>query len=149
MVSARVHAALLIAVAALIALYWLAYFLTDLLAPVFVADPAAATLTAVYFGFENAFPAADAFVAAMALLAAYALRRGDAQAPVYGLLSSGGLAFLGLIDVSFNLEHGFFTQSSLARDPGMALEAAINLGCLGFAAYSAWWFAKRIENFLR
>ena len=133
----RVHAILLVVLAALIALYWVAYFATDLTKPDFVHDSAAATLTAVYLGYEDAFPLPDGFVAATALLAAWALWRGRPSALFWGLASAGGLMFLALIDIEFNLNHGFFAPSALVADPGMALEAAINAGCLGMAVYSA------------
>ena len=36
----------------------------------------------------------------------------------------------------------YYTPQALAADPGLWLEAAINLGCLGGALYSSWRFAR-------
>jgi len=144
----RIHAALLVLLAVLIGLYWLAYFMTDVTLPEFTHDPAQATLTAVYLGYQDAFPAADGFVALTALIAARQLHRGRATALLMGLVSAGGLAFLALMDILFDLEHGFYAPPMLTSDPGMMLEAAINVGCVGFAFYSARRFWSRREFLL-
>ncbi len=136
-----VHAALLAAAAGLVCAYWAAFFLTDLTKPAFVLHPLGVDgrrLAAVYMGFEGAFPLADALVAVTLSLTAFYLLAGDRLAVPLGLVSAGAMLFLGLIDIWFNLAHGFYAAQVLARDPGLTLEAAINTACVVGPILSAW-----------
>jgi hypothetical protein len=136
----RVHAIVLVLGAALIASYWAAYFLTDWTKPDFVHDPAMARQAAVYLGFEGAFPLPDGFVAVCLLLAGLNLLAGRPAAVAFGLVGAGGLMFLALIDIFFNITQGLYAPALLARDFGMQMEVAINLACL----FGAIWTAKRL-----
>ena len=129
----RIHAGVLLVGAALIAAYWTCFFLTDWTKPDFVhqvSDPRMVQLTAVYMGYESAFPLPDSFVAISAALAGFYLLAQDARAVLFGLFASGGLMFLALIDIYFNVLHGFYAPAMLAADSGMQIEVAINIVCV-------------------
>jgi hypothetical protein len=142
----RIHAALmLLGAAAPTCLYWVLFFLTDLTRPDFARLPANVVtpdLQAVYLGFESAFPIPDAFTAIMFGVAALYLWAGNPKAVVFGLIASGAMTFLALIDISFNLLHGFYSPVALSSDTGLQMEVAINIGCLGMSM----WTAVRLWN---
>ncbi len=105
-------------------LWWLVYFTVTRHTP----PPVAA-----YFDFEDAFPLADlGWLVPLLLIAAHHNTRGTDQAPVWTAAAGGALVFLGLLDLSFNLQHGLYTHR-LAEG---LLNGGINLACLGFGGYS-------------
>ena len=57
---------------------------------------------------------------------------------LFGLVASGALGFLAFIDISFNLLHGLYAPAVLFRDPGLEMEAVINISCLVGAVWSIW-----------
>jgi hypothetical protein len=61
-----------------------------------------------YLRFERAFPVADAWMAACSLVAAVGLFTGSGYGDVFGLLAGSALIFLGLMDLTFNLQNGLF-----------------------------------------
>lgn len=136
----KIHAAWLAAGAGgLVCVYWIAFYHSDLTMPEFVhnlTNPALAQFTAVYLGYESAFPLADLFVAVTSALSAFYLIGRDARAVLFGLIGSGALGFLGLIDISFNLQHGLYAPAVLLNDGGMQLELAINVICVVAAVWS-------------
>lgn len=81
---------------------------------------------AAYLAFERAFPLADAWMAACALLAAIGLWRRRPWGLLFGLLAGSSLVFLGCMDVLWNLNEGSYSIASGA----MAAEVAINVFCL-------------------
>jgi hypothetical protein len=137
-----VHIGVLVAGSILVCAYWIAFFHSDLTMPHFVHDvqnPALVELTTVYMGFESAFPLADLLVAVTAALATFYLIGQDAKAVLFGLVASGALGFLALLDISFNLSHGLYTQY-MFKDGGLQMEALINVSCVVGAAWSIWRF---------
>jgi len=131
----RVHAAVLLVVApGLIAAYWIAFFFTDWTRPDYARYGLA---PGVYLGFESAFPLPDGFVAVTSALAGYYLIRRDLKAVLFGLLSAGGFMFLALIDTYFNILHHLYTAAMFREDPGMLVEAVINVACAAGAGWSA------------
>ena len=142
----RLHAALMLFGAAVpTCLYWILFFGTDLTRPDFAHMPASVLtpdLQAVYLGFESAFPLPDAFTAIMFGVAALYLWAGNAKAVLFGLIASGAMGFLALIDINFNLLHGFYSSAVLSSDTGLQVEVAINIGCLGMSM----WTAVRLWN---
>ncbi len=137
----QLHALLLLVGAALILAYWLAYFLTDLTKPDFthnLTDPRLVRLTAVYLGFEGAFPLPDSFVAICLALAGVNLLANKPRAVLFGLVGGGGLMFLALIDIFFNITQGLYAPAMLAADFGMQLEVVINIACLAGAVWTIW-----------
>ena len=138
----RIHALLLIAVLpGLICAYWITYFSSALTLPTFAIHPgsdAADRLASVYLGFENAFPAPDGFVAITSTLAGFYLLGRDAKAVLFGLYSSGGLMFLALIDIYFNILQHFYTRKVLMGSSALDLEIAINVACFAGSLWSVW-----------
>ena len=128
----RVHAALMRAVALGTIAYWMAYFWFGAVQT--GSDPG-------YVAFENAFPLADAYMAAGYLVAAHLLVRGRPAAVPVGIAAGSAMVFLGLMDTLFNLEHGQYA----IRTPEMATEIAINVVCLVFGPWTMvrLWSARR------
>jgi hypothetical protein len=127
----------------LVCAYWVAFYHSNLTLPDSVAHPSEPgfdPFKAVYMGFESAFPLADLLVAVAASLAAFYLVGKDAKAVLFGLIGSGALGFLALIDISFNLHHGLYAPSLLASDAGLRLELLINIACVAGAFWSIWRF---------
>lgn len=58
----------------------------------------------------------------------------------FGLVGAGGLMFLALIDIFFNITQGLYAPALLAHDLGMQMEVVINLACL----LGAIWTIKRM-----
>jgi len=90
----------------------------------------------VYLGFERAFPAADAWMAASALAAAVGLLRHRPWSVPTGIAAGSAAVFLGLLDVSFNLEQGLYARGTGA----MAVEIAINVLSLSTGPLLILWF---------
>lgn len=138
----KVHAALLaVCGAVLVCAYWVAFYHSNLTLPESVLHPDKPghdPFALVYMGFESAFPLADLLVAVAASLAAFYLIGRDAKAVLFGLIGSGALGFLALIDISFNLHHGLYAL--LLSDSGMQLELVINIACVAGAFWSIWRF---------
>ena len=138
-----VHIGVLVAGSVLVCAYWIAFFHSDITLPHFVHDvqnPELVALTTVYMGFQSAFPLADLLVAVTAALATFYLIGQDAKAVLFGLVASGALGFLALLDISFNLSHGLYTPPYLFKDGGLQMEAMINISCVVGAAWSIWRF---------
>jgi hypothetical protein len=131
-------ACLLIAGAALIVLYWIFFFTTDLTLPDFVRQAPSSVRSQAYLAFERSFPAADGFVATCLALSGALLFRESPLAVLFGLLGAGGLMFLAAIDTLFNVENGLYGLGLATGDAGLALEAVINLACFASAVFTGW-----------
>ncbi len=79
-------------------------------------------------------------MAVTSALAAFYLVGRDAKAVLFGLIGSGALGFLALIDMSFNLSHGLFAPDMLLHDGGLRMELMINASCAIGAFWSIWRF---------
>jgi uncharacterized membrane protein (DUF2068 family) len=97
--------------------YWLVFFTSG---AVHVQRDAA------YLAFEKAFPLADGWMAACAVLGAVGLWRGRPWGLLFGLLAASSLVFLGCMDVLWNLNSGSYAIGNNA----MKAEIAINVFCL-------------------
>jgi hypothetical protein len=81
-----------------------------------------------YIKFERAFPAADGFMSAAALVAGIGLLAGASFGVAFALVAAGALLFLGLMDVMFNVDNKLYGH---VRDSWpMRGELVINLWCL-------------------
>lgn len=132
----RLHAALMRIMALGMVAFWVAYF--GFGAVQTSADPA-------YLAFENAFPLADAYLAAALLWAAHLLARGRVAAVPVGIAAGSAMVFLGLMDTLFNLEHGKYARMTAE----MAVETWINLVCLVFGPWTMvrlWRARHRLEG---
>ena len=114
----RVVAAYLSLVAVGTTAYWIAFF---------TLGNVQVRTDEVYLAFERAFPLADAWMTACALIGAVGLWRGRSWGFLCGLLASSSLVFLGCLDVLFSLNEGNYRIASQA----MATEIAIEVVCLG------------------
>ncbi len=112
-----------------------------------------ASQTDVYRGYEHAFPVADAWMAACALAAAVGLVRRRSWAVQAGIAAGSALVFVGLLDVSFNVEQGLYApllaqgfralfQHGLPADLSSAMRAelGINTFCLLAGPLFLWYF---------
>ena len=123
---ARSLAVLLIVLAIVIIVYWIAWFTHRSLI--------ASDSSKVYYGFEDAFPLADGLLALGMAVTAWALWQMRAVAVLFGLLSAGGGLYLFAMDVLYDLEHGIWS-----RGAGGAIEAVINVATLAASTLLARW----------
>jgi hypothetical protein len=116
------------------AAYWLAWT-TD-------RSLVASDNTSEYLAFEQAFPMADGWLVACALLGAVQLRRRRPSALIW-LVSLGGAGiYLWALDVLFNLENAIYAKGR----PG-SIELAINIATLSASAmllFFAWHFRREL-----
>jgi hypothetical protein len=95
-----------------------------------------------YLRFQRAFPAPDGWVAACCTVAAVGLLSGAGYGVAFGLAAAGGLVFLGLVDVSFNLENGLYRR--LPGSGEMWGEAFVNLWTLALGAWLVVYLTGRV-----
>lgn len=97
-----------------------------------------------YLVFERTFPVPDGVIAFNAALCALGLWRRKQWALLWGLMAVGGLLFLGLIDIAFNVQNDIYQIASGA----VRTEIIINIFCIGFGALLAsflWHNRNRLE----
>ena len=101
--------------------YWVSYF-----------GDGTVRLTAedCYHIFERNFPAPDAMIALCAIATAIGLSGAREWSIYTGMTTVGGLLFLVLIDIAYNLWNNMYSD----MDTAMVLESMINVVCLGMAA---------------
>ena len=93
-------------------------------------DLLASAQTPEYFAFENAFPAADGWLALCALISGIQLLRGRSSAIYWLFLTAGCGLYLGLMDVLFDLENGIYLVPKGGDPVAVGIEVAINFrGC--------------------
>jgi hypothetical protein len=117
--------------------YWAIWFFVD-------RDWLASLDTQAYYAFENAFPAADAWLALSCAGGAWALWRRSASALFWLLVGGSASIYLGLMDVLFDLENGIY--GAPRGDWGaVAIEVAINAYSLGVGGWALWfgWAHRR------
>lgn len=97
--------------------------------------------TPSYLDFSRAFPPADTLLAASAAACAEHLRRRRPAAVLWALVTAGALGFIGVVDVTYNLQHGIYTRWSAA----LAWEMYVNAFSLVFPVWLAHfaWTARR------
>lgn len=139
-VTDRVFSLLQATLAAGFAGFWILYFLADSCRARSLCmedclksgDLACARTTLAcdrYLAFENAFPLPDlAYLAPLLLVSAWLMWRAARAASLTGIMAGSGLIFLGLLDVSFNLQNGRYAIEALDA----ALNIFINSVCLVF-----------------
>ncbi len=120
--------------AAGIVLWWALFFF------VFRNDP---HNSAAYLAFESAFPLPDlVWLTPLLVQAAKANRQASPLAPVWTAAAGGALVFLGLVDFSFNLQHGVYARS---LGDGL-LNGFINLACVSFGLISVAWSKRQLTS---
>jgi hypothetical protein len=123
---------LLALVASVTAIYWLTFF---------TSGATQVRRDDVYLAFENAFPLADGWMAACALLAGLGIWRRRSWGLLFGLLTGGCLVYLSCLDVLFNLNAGNYGITSAA----MGAEIVINAGSLAIGATLIAWLWRHRE----
>ncbi len=87
----------------------------------------ASSHAASYYTFENAFPAADAWLTLTLLLGALGIARRRPWGLLWGLLAGGAGVYLGCMDVLFDLENGIYLVPKGGDPSAVAIEVAINV----------------------
>lgn len=118
-----VLAALLLFTATGIVTYWV----------LFALDVVEATGEDWYLRFQRAFPVPDMATAGAATAGGVGLLLGRPWGDAFALVAAGGLVFLGLIDISFNVENGLYRK--LPGSLEMWTEAVLNVWTLGLGAW--------------
>ncbi len=111
---------LLILGAAVTAAYWLNYY---------IAGDVRVLPDIWYTYFEDAFVAADGWMALCMLLAGIGLWRGTRAGALWGLMAGSALLYLAAMDITFNVEHGLYAL--LPGSGAMWAEIWINASSLG------------------
>jgi len=120
-----------LAIAAGIISFWIAFFSTDL---VNIDDP---HLKEIYLAFESAFPVADIYLSILLIIGGIGLLKKMSFGFLFSLLGGASLVFLGLLDISFNTQHGIY----LLGIGEAVLNIFINSLCLGggfFIIFTIW-----------
>ncbi len=120
-----------LAIAAGIISFWIAFFSTDLVS---IDDP---HLKEIYLAFESAFPVADIYLSILLIIGGIGLLKKVSFGFLFSLLGGASLIFLGLLDISFNTQHGIY----LLGIGEAILNIFINLLCLGggfFIIFTIW-----------
>jgi hypothetical protein len=91
--------------------------------------------TPSYYAFENAFPAADAWLAFASAATAWTLYKRRPSAVLWLLVSGSSSVYLGLMDILFDLENNVYR----APDVGAVItEIVINLSSLAIGVWMMW-----------
>ncbi|MBS0469530.1 MAG: hypothetical protein JSR60_00560 [Proteobacteria bacterium] len=126
----KVLSALLIVGAIVTVAYWVNYF---------IAGDVRVLSDTWYTYFEDAFPAADGWMALCMFVSGIGLWRGERWGALWGLMAGSALLYLAAMDITFNIEHGLYEL--LPSSGAMLTEAWINASSLGLgiAAVIASW----------
>jgi hypothetical protein len=124
---ARTAVALLALTAVGTMAYWVAFF---------TSGATQSTHSPEYLAFERAFPAADAWMAIAAAVAATGLHHRGSYAVAFGIAAGSALVFLGAMDVLYNLENDMYAL----RSAEMTAEIGINVWCFTVGPGAMWYF---------
>jgi len=116
--------------------FWIGWFLDFLKSS--LPDP----LFETYLAFESAFPVADAWIVALLLISAYGILTKKSYGSFFAAAAGGALMFLGLIDVSFNLQQGVYQYDLLA----IPINLAAIIGGIVFLTWFARYHFQLIED---
>lgn len=121
----KIAAVLELALAVGMISFWIAFFTSDL---VQIDDP---QIRDAYLAFESAFPVPDAYLAVVLIIGGIGLLRRESYGRLFSFIGGASLVFLGLLDISFNTQHGIY---SLGLDEAV-MNLSINLLCLGTGVF--------------
>ena len=93
----------------------------------------ASSQAASYFVFENAFPAADAWLVLTLILGAIGLMGRKSWGLLFSLLAGGAGIYLGCMDVLFDLENGIYLIPKGADPSSAIIEMCINVLTFGLS----------------
>lgn len=97
-----------------------------------------------YIKFERAFPPADIWMAACALVGAIGLLLGQTYGVVFSLLAASSLVFLALMDITFNMQNRLYHLVATLNQ--MRFELFINLWTLGLGIALIIYLSSRINT---
>jgi hypothetical protein len=105
----------------------------------------ASATTASYYAFENAFPAADGWLALLLLLGALGLALNRPWGVLAGLMAGGAGIYLGCMDVLYDMENGIYLVPPGGDATAVIIEASINAltFTLGIIAITYFWRQRR------
>jgi hypothetical protein len=83
-----------------------------------------------YVKFQKSFTIADSWMAVSGLVGAIGLLSGQLYGFIFALLAAASLIFLGLMDVTFNIQNNLYRL--VATSSQMKFEVFLNLWALGF-----------------
>ena len=122
-----------------VTLYWITWFnAPQVIQPRTPADPD----YEIYVNFEQAFPLADAWLAAAALIGVVGLRKMRDWGFLFMLLAGSSAIFLGLMDLLYDLEHDMFVP--LTTEAAIELIIVLLLLLLGSGVIGIVWRVRRI-----
>lgn len=120
--------------------YWVIWFFVD-------RSWLASMDTREYYVFENAFPAADAWLAVACGAGAWALWKRRPAALFWLLAGGSSSVYLGLMDVLFDLENGVY-RAPRGDWGAVGTEVAINVYALGVGAWALWFGWTNRKHFM-
>ncbi|RMG37190.1 MAG: hypothetical protein D6732_07195 [Methanobacteriota archaeon] len=82
----------------------------------------------IYRAFEHAFVIPDVVLAIFLLWSGYSLLRGSTMGCILSIIAGGMLVFLGLLDVSFNIQQGIYSTGISAALVNGIINACCILG---------------------
>ena len=116
----RIVVGVMLAAAAITIAYWVIWFGVD---RTILASSHAAT----YYTFENAFPAADGWLALTLIIGAVGLAVRKPWGLLFGLLAGGAGIYLGCMDVLFDLENSIYVAPRGVDPSPVFIEISINV----------------------
>ncbi|HEU0025705.1 MAG TPA: hypothetical protein VFQ25_01195 [Ktedonobacterales bacterium] len=111
-------------------------------------DLLASSHAASYYTFENAFPAADGWLALTLLLGALGLALNRPWALLWGLLAGGAGLYLGCMDVLFDIENGIYLVPKGGDPSAVAIEIAINVLTFALSAVALTYLWRQRRSLL-
>lgn len=126
----------------LIVAYWTIWFGID-------RNLLASSHVSAYYTFENAFPAADGWLALAVLLGIVGIVRRRPSAVLWTLLAGGAGIYLGCMDVLFDLENGIYALHAGADASAPIIEGAINVMTFTFGVSIIIWVWHNRAAYLR
>ncbi len=126
----------------LIVAYWTIWFGVD-------RNLLASSHAPAYYTFENAFPAADVWLALAVLLGIVGIVRRRPSAVLWTLLAGGAGIYLGFMDVLFDLENGIYALPAGADASAPIIEGAINVMTFSFGVSIIIWMWRNRAAYLR
>ncbi len=88
----------------------------------------------VYIAFESSFPVADSWIVILLLISAFGVLNEKSYGSFFAAAAGGAFVFLGLIDITFNLQQGVYQYDLLA--------IVINLAALIGGIFLLAWFGR-------
>ena len=84
--------------------FWIGWFLD-----IFKSIPSSEQLYPIYFAFESSFPLPDLWIVILLLISAYSIFMNKPYKSQLTASAGGALIFLGLIDMSFNIQQNIYS----------------------------------------